>query len=360
MQRLTVAVLGTGRMGAVHARALRRIAERGLRVDGREVAVDVALYGRDPAKVEALARETGVRRTFTSLDALWDADDVNVVDNCLTNDLHYPILCQAIDRGRHVFTEKPLTLHLQQARDLLRRAEQAGVHHGIVQNMRFQAGPARAKELIDAGVLGRIFHVRVVFGYFVPPELSNRPAWFFSRAQAGGGIVHDMMAHFFDLVAYLVAPIQGVACVAGTYFPVRRGSDGRPFRVDVEDAAAVVLRLANGAIADIFASWVRRRHEEIPLIEIDGEKGSLVFSFHRLLLQRAERTPLFRFDPTRVQESPEEGWETVELPRSDPFEVQLEAFLEGIVTGKRARPDWYDAVTTQEWIERAYESARNL
>ncbi|MEW6047571.1 MAG: Gfo/Idh/MocA family oxidoreductase [Bacillota bacterium] len=355
--RLTVAVLGTGRMGAVHTRALQQIARRGLEANGRRVTLEVVLYGRNPTKLEALARETGVERTFSELDALWQAEGIDVVDNCLINDLHYDVLRRAIDRGLHVFTEKPLTIRLDQARDLLSRAERAGVHHGIVQNMRFQAGPARAKELIEAGALGRIFHVRVVFGYFVPRELSNRPAWFFSKEQAGGGIVHDMMAHFFDLISYLVAPIQSVACFTGTYFPSRIGTDGRPFQVDVEDAAGVLLRLENGAIADIFASWVRRRHEEIPLVEIDGEKGSVVFSFHTLRLQRAERTPLFRFDPTEVQQSWQDGWETIELPRLDPFEVQLEGFLKGILAGTPFRPDWHDAVTTQEWIERAYAAA---
>lgn len=357
---LTVAVLGTGRMAQIHLKALTALKAKGLpgTPPGRDTGLQIVLYGRDPAKVEQLARAFPVQRTYTNLESLWRDPEVQVVDCCLVNSLHFPVLAQAIDRGWHVFTEKPLTNRLEEAETLLQLACSRGVHHGIVQNMRFEPGLVRAREIIRAGELGRIFHVRGVFGYFVPKRLENRPAWFYDREQAGGGIVHDMMAHFFDLLSDLIGPIADVHCVTGTYFPEREDENGRPFRSEVEDAAAVLVEFESGAIGDLFASWVRRKHEEVPFFEIDGEQGSLLVSFHQLKIQRAEQTPLFRYDPTAVQPDAMAGWMDIPLVPVDPFEVQLGQFLAGVLTGQPVRPDWSDAVRTQQLIERAYASAQ--
>ena len=166
------------------------------------------------------------------------------------------------------------------------------------------------------------------------------------------------MAHFFDLLSYMLGPIERVYCEMATMFPERSDADGGRFRVEVEDAAAVTVRLASGAIADVFASWVRRKHEEVPFFEVDGEKGSVACSFNELLFQDAAGTADFSYDPTRVQRGFDEGWDRVPLQPEDPFEVQLRGFLEALVSGSAYRPDWDDAVVTHRLIEAAYESAR--
>ena len=355
---ITVGVLGTGRMAHLHLHALDTIRRDGLVVDGVTWPVSLAVYGRDPAKVAECARQYQTSLATVDLNELIDRPDVAVVDNCLVNALHYEPLLRAVRRGKHCFTDKPLTAELHEAEALLEAARGAGVHHGIVQNMRFQAGPAKAKELIDRGDLGRIFHVRVVFGYFVPQQITNRPAWFYQKAQAGGGIVHDMMAHFFDLLRYMLGPIERVYAETLTAFPERADAAGNRFKADVEDATAVTLRFRSGAIADVFASWVRRKHEEVPFFEIDGEKGSLLCSFNELRFQGQDQTAQFRYDPTRKQTGFDEGWESIPLPAVDPFEIQLRSFLTAVIANRPCKPDWEDAVINQRLIDAAYEAAR--
>ena len=354
---LTVGVLGTGRMAQLHSTALRAIQEQGLVVNGENHDVSIALYGRDPAKVAPLAAACGAAKTSTDLESFIDDPALNVIDNCLVNRLHFTPLLQAIQNGKHVYTDKPLTNTAAEGRYLLRAARQAGVHHGIVQNMRFQAGPAKAKEIIASGALGRILHVRGVFGYFVPQRVENRPAWFYQKAEAGGGIVHDMMAHFFDLLGWMIGPIARVSCDMTTVFPERETPDGERFRAELEDAATVQLRFQNSALGDVFVSWARRKHEEVPYFEIDGEDGSLIFSFNAMHQQLQSNTPGFRYDPTQLQADPMSGWESVALESDDPFETQLRAFLKAIVTGAPVRPDWEDGVRALELVEAAYESA---
>src|ERR1700704_5851180 len=94
---LVVAVLGPGRLGETHLAALARLRDRGLEVNGRHVAVIPALYGRNAFRVGELAARYGVERTSTELEELIDAPDVSVVDNCLSNHLHYVPLMRAIE-----------------------------------------------------------------------------------------------------------------------------------------------------------------------------------------------------------------------------------------------------------------------
>lgn len=354
--KLTVAVLGTGRMASIHLAALAELRERGLSVDRTTVRVEPAVYGRDPAKVTSVAEEFGIRRTSTRLEELIDAPDVDVVDNCLVNAEHYGPLMRAIDSGKHVFTEKPLTIELHEAERLLEAARSAGVQHGVIQNMRFNPGPRKARELLQQGLVGRIFSADVLFGYMVPQTVLNRPTWFYKKEEAGGGIIEDMMAHFFDLLRSLVGPIEAVSAIGGIAWPERREPDGTPFRVEVEDLASVGIRFASGAVGNCLASWVRRKHEEVPEFQIDGEDGSLLFSFNKLWAQTQNETPLFRFDARKVQTESVDDWRQVDLELRDPFGLQLEQFLRGIVRREPSVPDWSDAVTNQRLIKAAYRS----
>ena len=354
---LTVAVLGTGRMAGIHLAALANLRERGLMVGDRRVSVEPAVYGRDPDKVRAVAEQYGIRRTSSRLEELIDAPDVDVVDNCLVNSEHFGPLMRAIDSGKHVFTEKPLTIELSEAERLLAAARSAGVQHGVIQNMRFNPGPRKARQLIEQGFVGRIFSADVLFGYMVPQTVVNRPTWFYKKEEAGGGIVEDMMAHFFDLLRYVVGPIEAVSATTSIAWSTRYEPDGTPFPVEVEDVASVSIRFENGAVGNCLASWVRRKHEEVPEFQIDGEDGSLLFSFNTLRSQSQAETPLFRFDARQVQTESRDDWRPVDLELRDPFGLQLEQFLSGIVLDQPTRPDWEDAVINQRLIKAAYRSA---
>jgi predicted dehydrogenase len=328
-------------------------------VSGRHVDVIPALYGRNAARVQELAERYGVERTSNTLEELIDAADVSVVDNCLSNNLHFGPLMRAIETRKHVFSEKPLTIELGEAAQLLKAAKSAGVQHGVIQNMRFNAGPRRARKLIEDGILGRVFSANVLFGYMVPRTVLNRPTWFYKKEESGGGIVEDMMAHFFDLLRTLIGPIEGVYAVPGIAWQERREPDGTPFRVEVEDLASVSIRFANGAVGSCLTSWVRRKHEEVPTFQIDGEDGSLYFSLNRVWSQTQTQTPLFRYDARAVQTDSIDDWQSVEVEPRDPFELQLQLFLEGVASGHPTRglPTWEDAVTNQRLIQAAYRSA---
>jgi myo-inositol 2-dehydrogenase / D-chiro-inositol 1-dehydrogenase len=192
----------------------------------------------------------------------------------------------------------------------------------------------------------------------VPQTVINRPTWFYKKEEAGGGIVEDMMAHFFDLLRTLIGPIEGVYAATGQAWTTRHEPDGTPFRVEVEDLASVSIHFAGGAVGNCMASWVRRKHEEVPSFQVDGEQGSLYFTFNRLFFQTQDQTPLFRYDARTVQTDSLADWRSAELEPRDPFEVQLELFLRGVMSGQPSpdSPTFADAVTNQRLIRAAYRS----
>jgi predicted dehydrogenase len=324
----------------------------------RGLPIEPALYGRNAERVGELAERYDLQRTSTSLYELVEDPEVAVVDNCLSNHLHFEPLVRAIERGKHVFSEKPLTIELAEAAQLLELARAAGVLHGVIQNMRFNAGPRLARERLAGGVVGRVFSANVLFGYMVPRTVLNRPTWFYKKDEAGGGIVEDMMAHFFDLLRTLIGPIAGVYAAPGIAWSERCEPDGTPFRVEVEDLASVTLRFANGAVGNCLASWVRRKHEEVPSFQIDGEDGSLYFTLHRVWEQPQSTTPLFRYDARKPQTDSLDDWQSVAVEVRDPFELQLELFLQGVASGSPAPglPTWEDALVNQRLIQAAYRS----
>src|ERR1041385_4936840 len=214
-EALVVGVLGPGRLGETHVGAIARLRDQGLHVEP-------AVYGRNPERVRELAERYRIERTSTDLNELIDDPRVQVIDNCLSNNMHFEPLMRAVGRGKHVFAEKPLTIELSEAVRLLEAAQAAGVQHGVIQNMRFGPGPRKARELLDQGFVGRMFSTNVLFGYMVPQTVVNRPTWFYKKAEAGGGIIEDMMAHFFDLLRALVGPIASVYALPAVAWSERR------------------------------------------------------------------------------------------------------------------------------------------
>jgi predicted dehydrogenase len=103
---------------------------------------------------------------------------------------------------------------------------------------------------------------------------------------------------------------------------------------------------------------VRRKHEEVPTFQIDGEDGSLYFSLNRLWSQTQSQTPLFRYDARAGQTESIDDWQVEVVEPRDPFELQLQLFLEGVAAGRPTPglPTWEDAVTNQRLIQAAYRS----
>ena len=282
--RLGVIMNGvTGRMGTNQhlIRSINAIRKQGgvVALGDRRIMPDPILVGRNAAKVAALARTHGVERWTTDLDAaLADGNDAIYFDSASTG-LRPELLRKAIAAGKHIYTEKPIAPTVADALDLYRRAEAAGVKHGVVQDKLWLPGLLKLKMLIDSGFFGRILSVRGEFGYWVFEgdwQPAQRPSWNY-RKEDDGGIIVDMLCHWRYVLDNLFGAVKSVMCVGATHIPQRWDENGKPYAATADDAAYATFELAGGVIAQINSSWCTRvRRDDLVTFHVDGTLGSAV------------------------------------------------------------------------------------
>ncbi|GIK87340.1 MAG: oxidoreductase [Betaproteobacteria bacterium] len=345
--RLGVIMNGvTGRMGT-NQHLVRSIcairAQGGVPLpDGRVVVPDPVLVGRNADKLAALARAHGELRWTTDLDAaLGDARNHVYFDSASTG-LRAALVRKAIDAGKHVYVEKPTATTLADALDLYRRAERAGVRHGVVQDKLWLPGLLKLRLLIDAGFFGRILSVRGEFGYWVFEgdwQPAQRPSWNY-RKEEDGGIIVDMLCHWRYVLDNLFGSVRSVFCLGATHVPERVDERGRPYAATADDAAYATFELdgAQGpVVAQINSSWTTRvRRDDLVTFHVDGTLGSAVAGLTDCHVQPRVATPKPVWNPDVPQAIDFFAtWQKMPSNRAydNAFKVEWELFLQHVVAG---------------------------
>ncbi|MGO9656874.1 MAG: Gfo/Idh/MocA family protein [Acidimicrobiales bacterium] len=330
----------TGRMGRNQhlARSIAAIrADGGVEAGGTVIWPDPILVGRDLDRLRKLGEAHGIERFSTDLDAcLADPEDQVYFDAQITSRREEAIAA-AIDAGKAVYCEKPISTSSLGGLEIARRAEKAGVRNGAVQDKLFLPGLLKLGDVVASGELGRLLSVRLEFGYWVFEDdvgVGQRPSWNY-RAEEGGGIVLDMFCHFRYLLDHLFGGVRSIMCTARTEVPRRVDERGKTYEVTAEDSAYALVELAGGALAQISASWcVRPYRDDLLVIHVDGTNGSATAGLRECRVQPATTTPVFVWNPDVAQETdPRGGWLEVpdHRPATNAFRRQWELFLRHVV-----------------------------
>ncbi len=314
----------TGRLGTTqHLRSLMAIrGEGGLPLgNGDRLIPEPVLLGRNPQKLAALAAAQGGLTWGTERDACLADPDIAIYFDATATGGRPGRAAAAIEAGKHLYLEKPVAGTLEEALDLARRAERAGLKNGVVQDKLFLPGLRKLAKLYQSGFFGRVLSVRLDFGWWVfDGELypAQRPSWNYRRP-AGGGLVLDMFAHWRYIFDRLLGEIRSVSCRCTTAVPTRRDEGGEPYKVDVEDQAFAVFDLEGGILAQVSSSWASRvKRDDLLQIQVDGTAGSAVCGLHRCFVQPLAATPKPFFDAERPQTMVfDEQWQ--EMPDIEPF-----------------------------------------
>ena len=330
----------TGRMGTNQhlVRSILEIRKQGgvALKDGTRLMPDPILVGRNPGKVQELARAHGVGRWTTDLqEALKNESDAIFFDAASTQ-LRPKLIRQAIAAGKHIYCEKPVATSLAEALDLYRKAKKARIKHGVVQDKLWLPGLLKLKKLRDEGFFGKLLSVRGEFGYWVfegdtqsGQPAAQRPSWNY-RKKDGGGIILDMLCHWRYVLDNLFGEVKSVSCLGATHIPFRWDESGKKYTATADDAAYATFRLAGGAIAHFNSSWtVRVRRDDLLTLQVDGTKGSAVAGLRRCLFQSYAKTPKPVWNPDIPQ--PIDffaGWEEVpDAGYDNAFKAEWELFL---------------------------------
>jgi predicted dehydrogenase len=338
-KRLGIIMHGvTGRMGLNQhlVRSIFAIRHQGgvALPNGDRIMPDPILVGRNEAKLAALARDHGIERwTIDLATALANPNDTLFFD-AATTQMRADLLTRAIEAGKSVYCEKPVSDTLEKAVTVAKAAKARGLKNGVVQDKLFLPGLRKLKMLRDAGFFGRIFAVRGEFGYWVFEgdwgQPAQRPSWNYKKAE-GGGIILDMLCHWRYVLDHTFSSVKAVSCFGATHIPTRVDEQGKSYTVDVDDAAYATFQLEGGIVAHISSSWeVRVRRDDLVTFQVDGTHGSAVAGLTRCFTQHRVNTPRPVWNPDVPQSMNfYDQWEEVpdNMPYENGFKVQWEGFI---------------------------------
>ncbi|TAK22109.1 MAG: Gfo/Idh/MocA family oxidoreductase [Chloroflexota bacterium] len=279
---LGVGMLGYAFMGKAHSNAFIKMPYIFWPPPARPKLVAIA--GRNQAATAEAARRYGYAKTYQRWQDMVTDPEIQVFDNGAPNDLHAEPCIAAAEAGKHVICEKPLGRNAAESKRMLDAVTKAGVKHACAFNYRFVPAIRLARDIVDAGKLGKIRHFRATYlqEWITDPEF---PAvWRLQKARAGSGVLGDLGAHIIDLARYLVGEPKTVNALTRTFITDRPSADtpGKREKVDVDDAFVALVDFASGTLGTLEASRFARGRKNANRIEINGEKGSIAFNLERL------------------------------------------------------------------------------
>jgi len=249
-ERIRVGLVGTGRIGQIHARTLTQM------VDSVELAV---LTDVNQESARACAAACGVPKVVGDYRALLDDSTLQAVVICSSTDTHAPFIVQAAQAGKHIFCEKPIAADLDKIDAALDAVERAGVRLMVAFNRRFDANHQRIKKAIDSGEIGTPHRLHVVSRDPSPPPIDY--------IRVSGGLFFDMTIHDFDMARFLLGDVDEVYAAGGVLVDPRIGEAG-----DI-DTAVVTLKFKNGALGTIENSR-QAVYGYDQRVEVFGSKGA--------------------------------------------------------------------------------------
>ena len=327
----------TGRMG-LRQHLIRSIlairSDGGLPLrDGTVLWPEPVLVGRSEAKLRTLAEQHGLTDWTTDLAGALARPDVQVYFDAQVTSARVKALHAAIEAGKHIYTEKPVAESLAEAVELARKADAAGIKHGVVQDKLFLPGLQKLHRLVRGGFFGRVLSVRGEFGYWVFEgdwQGAQRPSWNY-RSADGGGITLDMFPHWHYVLEQIFGPVNAVTARSVTHIDRRWDESGEPYAATADDAVYGLFELDGGVIAQINSSWaVRVNRDELVEFQVDGTHGSAVAGLHHCRIQPRAGTPKPVWDPdVPTAQRFREQWQ--EVPDNEVFvngfRAQWEQFL---------------------------------
>ncbi|OWW04120.1 oxidoreductase [Rhizobium sp. R72] len=299
----------TGRMGYNQhlVRSILAIREQGglPLSNGDRLMPDPILVGRNADKIEAVARRHGLTRTTTDLDGALADPSNKIFFDAGSTQMRVSLLKKAIEAGKHVYCEKPISETLEEALSVATLAEQRGVKNGVVQDKLYLPGLQKIALLKDSGFFGKILSVRGEFGYWVFEGdwgvKAQRPSWNYRLAD-GGGMILDMLPHWRYVLDNLFGEVKAVSCYASTHIRNRVDENGKTYLADADDAAYSTFELEGGIVAHINSSWaVRVRRDDLVTFQVDGTHGSAVCGLTKCWTQHRVNTPKPVWNPDQPQ-----------------------------------------------------------
>jgi predicted dehydrogenase len=365
---LNLGMIGYGFMGRAHSNAFQKVGhffDLPFKINLK------AACARNADKVKAFAAQWGYESTETDWRKLIERKDIDVIDICTPNNTHAEIALAACAAGKMILCEKPLAMNGPEGLKMVEAVEKAGVANMVWYNYRRIPAVTLAKQLIDEGKLGRIYHYRAKFlqDWTINPDVPQGGAgtWRLDVAAAGSGVSGDLLAHCIDTALWLNGPLESLTAMTETFIKERKHAlTGKVEKVGIDDACQFLARFGNGSLANFESTRYARGHKALYTFEVNGEHASVFWDLHDL-----HRLQYFDHrDEGRVR-----GWRSIHVTDGDhpymgkwwvpglaigyehSFVHQVADFVDGVGKNQLAGPTFRDAYQTQLVLDAILDSS---
>ena len=277
-----VGMLGYSFMGRAHSNALRKLPY--MMVPPPAIPTPVAVCGRNEAAVADMASRFGYQGYYTKWEEMLADERIKLLDNVGPNNIHEEPCVMAAENGIHILCEKPLARTTEESKRMWEAVKKNRVKAMVAFNYRFVPAVRKARDLINSGALGKIYHFRAMYLQdWILPHFNTPYLWRHNKEISGTGALGDF-SHIIDIGHFLLGSrIKSVQSTLKTFIPERALMDGSGFgTVDVDDAFASVIEFENGALGTLEGTRLASGRKNYHVFEINGEKGSIAWNLERL------------------------------------------------------------------------------
>lgn len=368
-KQLRIGLIGCGFMGRTHSNGYNRI--NNFFPELAFTPVLQAACARNEEKVKSFAAQWGFASYETDWKKLVAREDIDAIDICTPNDTHAEIAIAAAAAGKMILCEKPLARSLEEAKAMMDAVEKAGVKNTVYYNYRRIPAVTLAKQIIDSGKLGKIYHYRANFlqDWTINADLpqGGEGLWRMDAAVSGSGVLGDLLSHCIDTAIWLNGGIKDVSAMTETFIKERTHQlTGKTEPVTIDDACAIMCHFNNGSLGLFESTRYARGHKAEYTFEINGADGSIAWNLHDL-------NRLQFFDNS--DESNLKGWRSIHVTDGDQpymnrwwvpglgigyehsFIHQVADFFKCLETGEPCAPTFKDAYETEKVCEAVLASA---
>lgn len=289
---LNVAVIGGGFMGKAHSNAWIKVTKFFDVIYNINLKVIVG----NNSPMEAFAERWGYDEVSYNWQSVVERDDIDIIDICTPTYMHKDMIIKSLNAGKHVMCEKPFTLSYSDALEILDASNKSGALQYLNHNYRRVPAIVLAKQLVDEGRLGKIYHWRGAYlqDWIINPEFPL--TWQLKKETAGGGPLYDLSSHALDLARFIIGEPVAVTAVNKTFINERPlpGTGAAAFvagsgidktkkaPVDVDDTSFAIVEFENDALGSIETSRYACGRKNYNDFEIYGSKGAVHFNLERL------------------------------------------------------------------------------
>ena len=324
-QMLRAAVIGVGEMGQHHARVYSDL-EGVLLVSVADCQMDVA---------ERVARRHG-GKAYADYAQMFDEEQIDVATVAVPTTLHYRVASEVIQRGIHLLVEKPLARQVEKAAEIVEMAQRHGVMLTVGHIERFNPAVIELKRRLDAGEIGRVFHLNVRRWSPYPKRIRDV------------GVVLDMATHDLDIMGYLVGDEVERLYAEGDFL----------FSLPSEDSISAFLRFRNGALGMLDVNWVTPC--KVRELSITGQQGMITLDYldQELFIYRNGRVTSEWGRLSLFTGVSEGDMVRPAIAKREPLRVELESFVRAVVEGTPAPVTGEDALRVVRLAQALVDSAR--